>query len=155
MKGPPGMTGIVTLTPIQRGIARHVDALDLGPVQYTLIQPEPGETTLTAVQAIRYACWYRCFLCLHAWHRDDTLIPCAAIDRVWRAHITDTRRYHHDTLTALGYIVPRQPYSPPDIDGDHPAYARTRHLFRDYFRIDLPAGDPAHAFVTTAVPIPA
>jgi hypothetical protein len=143
---------IVTLTPIQRAIARRIDALDLGPVQYTLTLPEPGETALTAVQAIRYTAWYRCFLCLHAWHRDDTLIPSAPIDRVWRAHITDTRRYHHDTLCAVGYIVPRHPYTPPDRDGEHPAYTRTRRLFRDYFSIDLPEDDAARSVLSTAVP---
>jgi hypothetical protein len=37
------MTSIVTLTPIQRGIASRIDALDLAPVQYTLTQPEPGQ----------------------------------------------------------------------------------------------------------------
>jgi hypothetical protein len=140
---------IVTLTPAQRAIAHRVDALDLGPVLYTLTIPEPGGTALSTGEATQHAAWYRCFLSLHGWHPADALIPTASIDRVWRAHITDTRRYHHDTLHALGYFVPRHPYTPPD-SGEHPAYARTRHLFRDYFHIDLPEGDAARSVLNTA-----
>jgi hypothetical protein len=73
-----------------------VDALDLEPVVYKLMHPEPGETGLSLAQADRDVALYRCFLKLCVLYPDTTIVPTRQLDHVWHTHMLDTAKYQAD-----------------------------------------------------------
>jgi hypothetical protein len=147
--------GIITLTPEQEEAAKRIDGLDLEPIAYKLIHPEPGETGMTLAAADQAVAAYRCFLKLSAWYPEESVVPSRAIDEVWHTHILDTAKYAEDSETVFGYFLHHFPYFGMRGDADeealHAAYARTCGLLQEHFGagpLDAAAGasDCDHRF---------
>ena len=142
------MTGTTALMP---GISaagqrqgEKIDALDLEPVAYKLMHPEPGAPVMTLTEADQRIADYRCFLKLCAWYPDETIVPSQEIDEAWHAHILDTAKYADDTEQAFGYFLHHFPYlglrGPQDAARWKAASARTRELSRAHFGAGLTGG---------------
>lgn len=135
------------LTPAQEHAGQRIDALDLEPVTYKLMHPEPGQTAMSLAAADQLITAYRCYLKLCAWYPGEPVVPSKAIDEAWHAHILDTAKYAADTETVFGYFLHHFPYfglrGPDDEAALSTAYTRTRDLFRQHFGADLPGQQPA------------
>jgi hypothetical protein len=143
------MTGITVLTPAQTYTGSLVDALDLEPITYKLMHPEPGQAVMSLADADQLVTAYRCFLKLCAWYPEESIVPSKAIDEVWHAHILDTGKYAADCEIVFGHFAHHFPYfglrGSDDETAWHAAYDRTRELFRQHFGTDLPGRDMAGA----------
>lgn len=53
---------------------------------------------------------YRCFLYLMKTLPDEPAAPSADVDKFWRLHILETRRYAADCEKVFGYFLHRSPY---------------------------------------------
>jgi hypothetical protein len=89
---------------------RRVDALDLEPVVYKLLHPEPGETAMGLAVADRDVALYRCFLKLCLLHPGATIVPTRQIDHVWHTHLLDTAKYRTDCDQVFGRFMDHFPY---------------------------------------------
>lgn len=142
----PGLTDD-EVEAMQAAVAARIDGLDLEPVAYKLMHPEPGETAMTLADADQLIAAYRCFLKLCAWYPEESIVPSKMIDEVWHTHILDTAKYAADSDTAFGHFVHHFPYfglrGTDDETTWQAAYGRTRELFRRHFGIELPAGRAA------------
>ncbi len=130
-------------------IAQRIDAIDLEPIIYKLMHPEPGQPGLSLAEADQDAAAYRCFLKLCAWYPEESIVPSRAIDEVWHTHILDTAKYAEDSRQIFGYFLHHFPYFGLRGDQDQTewqaAYQHTRELFREHFGIELPAGQASGA----------
>jgi hypothetical protein len=134
---------IKTLDDHQDAAALAVDELDLDPVTFKLMQPEPGVTGMTLADADRLVGLYRCYLKLCVWYPEVPIVPSKPIDEVWHNHILDTAAYARDCQEVFGYFLHHFPYLGLRGDEDvrlwHGAFARTCDLFREHFGINLTA----------------
>src|SRR6266702_5226608 len=133
---------------------RRVAALDLEPIVYKLMHPEPGETGLTLASADQDVSLYRCFLKLSVLHPDATIVPTRQLDHVWHTHMLDTAKYRADCDHVYGRFMDHFPYAGLRGEADRRAwrddFATTRRLFRDHFGVDIgtePAASACRAHV--------
>jgi hypothetical protein len=125
---------------------RFIDVLDLEPIVFTLMHPEPGETTLSLAEADGDVALYRCFLKLCALRPDTAIVPTRQLDRVWHTHMLDTAKYRADCDQVFGRFLDHFPYAglrgQHDRSAWHADFARTRRLFHEHFSVDI-GGEPA------------
>jgi hypothetical protein len=135
---------IISLSDDALRIGREIDGLDLEPIVFRLISPEPGEPGMTLAEADDLIARYRCYLKLCAWFPGEQIVPSADIDRAWHAHILDTEKYAADCDRVLGYFLHHFPYlgmrGEDDTRNWHAAYEATRELFAVYFGVSM-SGD--------------
>ena len=119
----------------------RVDALDLEPIVYKLMQPEPGERTLSMAEADQDVALYRCFLKLYVLHPGATIVPTRRLDRVWHTHMLDTAKYRADCDEVFGHFMDHFPYAGLRGEEDQRAWREafdsTRRLFQQQFGIDI------------------
>lgn len=134
------MTRITSTTTEQASAGERIDALDLDPIAYKMMHPEPGQQAITLADADQRITAYRHFLKLCAWYPGESIVPSKTIDEVWHTHILDTAKYADDSTTVFGHFMHHFPYLGLRGDDDeaalHDAYARTCELFRLHFGID-------------------
>lgn len=122
---------------------RRIDVLDLEPIAYKLIHPEPGEVGLSLAEADQAVALYRCFLKLCLLHPGARIVPTRQLDRVWHAHVLDTAKYRADCDHLFGHFVDHFPYAGLQGEDDRRAwrddFARTRRLFAEHFGAELGA----------------
>ena len=122
-------------------VDRRIDALDLEPVVYKLMHPDPREDRLSLDQADRAVELYRCFLKLCALFPATPIVPTRVIDQVWHAHMLDTAKYRTDCQVVFGRFLDHFPYAGLRGEADRLAwledFARTRTLFRDFFGVEI------------------
>lgn len=125
---------------------RCIDILDLEPVVFKLMHPEPGHMALSLAEADRDVALYRCFLKLCVLYPGVPLVPTTRLDQVWHAHVLDTAKYRVDCEAVFGGFMDHFPYAGLRGEEDRRAwqadFAATRRLFEEHFGIDL-GGDPA------------
>ena len=125
---------------------RRVDELDLEPVVYKLMHPEPGVEALSLAAADKAVALYRCFLKLCVLRPRTSIVPNKTIDEVWHMHLLDTDKYRGDCNFVFGYFIEHFPYAGLGGADDRYAwredYARTRRLFLEHFGVDIGA-EPA------------
>ncbi len=128
---------------------RRVDALDLEPVSWRLLHPDPGDVAPRRREVRESVALYRCFLKLCVLYPDAVLVPARRIDRAWHAHLLDTVRYRADCEFALGRFLDHFPSfglrGARERSRWRDELARTGELFREHFSIDL--GNPQAAGV--------
>jgi hypothetical protein len=138
--------GSATVTVISQeataaGQLRRVDALDLEPVVYKLMHPEPGQTDLSLVRADQDVALYRCFLKLCVLYPGTTIVPTRQLDHVWHTHMLDTAKYRADCDQVLGRFLDHFPYFGLRGEDDRRAwrddFARTRRLFIEHFGVEI------------------
>lgn len=119
----------------------RIDELDLEPVVFKLLHPEPGATKLTLSRADRAVALYRDFLKLSVLFPDAILVPTRLLDQVWHVHVLDTAKYRADCDYAFGRFVDHFPYAGLRGGADRRAwiadFARTRQLFYEQFGADI------------------
>jgi hypothetical protein len=125
---------------------RQVDALDLDPIVFKLMHPEPGETALSLARADQDVALYRCFLKLCALHPGTTIVPTRQLDRVWHTHMLDTAKYRADCDQVFGFFLDHFPYFGFRGEEDRRTwqqdFAHTRRLFKQHFGVEI-GGQPA------------
>jgi hypothetical protein len=102
------MTDQSTVTIDER--IERVHALDLEPIAYKLMHPEPGETGASLEEADRLIGFYRQYLILCLRHPEVGIVPTIEIDLVWHAHILDTQKYQADCDHVFGFFLHHFPY---------------------------------------------
>lgn len=120
-----------------------VNDLDLGAVVAHLLDsggPQPGRSPEQANIDVGQ---YRCFLVLACLCPREPLVPSPRIDRVWHAHMLDTRAYLADCRRALGGILCHRAVAGPD-EGDGgtdpwASFEHTRDLAAERLGVDLGA----------------
>lgn len=135
----PGMTSVM-----ERASDR-VDSLDLEPIVYKLMHPEPGQMVMSLAEADQQVSVYRSWLKLCAWYPAEPIVPSKPVDEVWHLHLLDTGKWAEDSEQAFGFVMHHFPYfglrGPDDEAALHAAYDRTRDLFRQHFGVDLGQGE--------------
>jgi hypothetical protein len=115
----------------------RIDVLDLEPIAYKLVHPEPGEITLSVAEADQAVALYRRFLKLCVLHPGARIVPTRQIDRVWHAHVLDTAKYRADCDHLFGHFMDHFPYAGLRGEADRRAwradFAQTRGLFAEHF----------------------
>lgn len=128
---------------------RRVDGLDLEPIVYKLMHPDPGEAALTLAAADQDIALYRCFLKLCVLYPGTTLVPTRRLDRVWHTHMLDTAKYRADCETAFGAFMDHFPYAGLRGEEDRRAWGEafdsTRRLLREQFGADIGSQPAASA----------
>src|SRR5580658_6317536 len=92
-------------------VLAEVDLLDLEPVVFKLVRPDPEERGLTLAEADQDIGLYRCFLKLCVLYPGVSVVPTRAIDRVWHAHMLDTAKYRADCQLVFGRFLDHFPYA--------------------------------------------
>ena len=90
-------------------IVAAIDALDLEPIKFKLMNREEGEGwTREYVDQVETA--YRRFLTLVVKYPDETIAPSKDVDKFWHGHILDTMKYAEDCQNVFGYFLHHFPY---------------------------------------------
>lgn len=84
-----------------------IAALDLTPIKRKLMAPSGN--AWSAEKADKIESEYRQFLYFMKMCPDKEAAPTAEVDRFWRIHIVETRRYAADCERALGFFLHRPP----------------------------------------------
>lgn len=116
---------------------RRIDDLDLEPIVFKLVNPEPGETGMAVEEADGLVVKYRRFLKLCAMYPDKGIVPSKAIDPVWHTHILDTAKYADDCNHVFGFTLHHFPYlglrGDADVEVWHHNFEETRALYEQHF----------------------
>ena len=120
---------------------RQVDALDLEPVVYKLMHPEPGDKACSLAEANRAIALYQCFLKLCVLYPGTAIVPTRQLDHVWHTRMLDTAKYRTDCDHVFGHFMDHFPY--PGLRGQddrrarRAGFAQTRRLLREHFGIEI------------------
>jgi hypothetical protein len=132
---------VITVTPEAQRKVQLIDALDLEPIVFKLVHPEPGMTDLTVEQADLLVLKYRRFLKLCAMYPDKAIVPSKELDPAWHTHILDTEKYIEDCMNVFGFVLHHFPYlgsrGPEDEALLIEKFSETRDLYRQHFGEDL------------------
>lgn len=124
-------------------VVQLINELDLEPIAYKLVHPEPGETGMTIGEADEAVSLYRMSLKIIALHPGKSIVPTKLIDEVWHTHMLDTRKYAEDCEAIFGRFLHHFPYlglrGEEDIQKWQAAFSETRSFFLDHFGVELPA----------------
>ena len=120
---------------------RLIDELDLEPIAFKLVHPEPDETSMSVEQADDLIAKYRRFLKLCAMYPERSIVPSKEIDQVWHAHILDTAKYAADCDAIFGFLLHHFPYfglrGAADLEHLHGEATETRRLYMQHFGGDM------------------
>lgn len=90
-------------------IVASIQALDLDPIKFKLMDPEEGEGwTREFVDQMEIA--YKRFLTLLVKYPDEPIAPTRSVDKFWHGHILDTMKYAEDCENVFGYFLHHFPY---------------------------------------------
>jgi hypothetical protein len=133
-----------------RQIIEAIEALDLGPIKFKLMDPEEGEGwTREFVEHMETQ--YRRYLTLVAKYPREAIAPGKDVDRFWHAHILDTRKYIEDCERVFGFYLHHFPYFGMRGADDAAALAkageRTRELYEAEFGAEPGRADSAFCSV--------
>ena len=94
--------------PVEQIVAA-IEALDLEPIKFKLMDPEEGQGW-SREYVERMAIAYKRFLTLLVTHAETTVAPSKDIDKFWHGHILDTMKYAEDCQSVFGYFLHHFPY---------------------------------------------
>jgi hypothetical protein len=121
-----------------------IDELDLEPIVFKLVHPEPGEMGMSVEEADELVKKYRCFLKLCAMYPEESIVPSKEIDKVWHVHILDTAKYVADCDAVFGFMLHHFPYfglrGEADLEMLHAKGTQTRELYQRHFGEDMYGG---------------
>lgn len=117
--------------------------LDLEPIAYKLVHPEPGVEGLSVDEADRRIALYRQYLSLIVMYPGKSIVPSKDIDDAWHTHILDTGKYAADCDAIFGFFLHHFPYLGLRGVEDEARWreqaAETHQLFKEHFGIELAA----------------
>lgn len=116
---------------------RLIDELDLEPIAFKLVHPEPGETGVSIERADELIVKYRRFLKLCVMYPTKSIVPSQEFDPVWHAHILDTAKYADDCERVFGYFLHHFPYLGTRGEQDkadwQESFRETQALYQQHF----------------------
>jgi hypothetical protein len=117
-------------------MVEEIEALDLGPVKFKLMDCEEGEGwSREFVEHMETQ--YKRYLTLVAKYPREAIAPDKDVDKFWHAHILDTRKYIDDCERVFGFYLHHFPYFGMRGAEDAAALAgageRTRELYAAEF----------------------
>lgn len=89
---------------------------------------ETSEAEMTVEQWDIAETEYRRFLALKVFYPGVSLVPSKLVDKIWHAHILDTRAYREDCEKVFGRFIDHYPYF--GINGDHDAHVLQYHFHK-------------------------
>jgi hypothetical protein len=128
-----------------------IEALDLGPIKFKLMNLEEGEGwTREFVEHVETQ--YKRYLTLVAKYPRETIAPAKDVDRFWHAHILDTRKYIDDCDRVFGCYLHHFPYFGMRGADDAAALARAGERTRALYEAEFGAepGRTERAFCSVA-----
>jgi len=139
----------ISITPPTKVIEqlhKAVEALDFSKLRYKHTQSDEKEMTEQDWNKAERE--YRRFLSLKCWYPKESLVPSKEIDKIWHAHILDTRAYRDDCLQLFGHFMDHYPYFGIFGDEDYQmlveAFSKTKELYEQHFG-SWPYPDPIDA----------
>lgn len=133
-----------------RQMIEAIEALDLGPIKFKLMDPQEGEGW-TRPFVERVGMQYKRYLTLVAKYPREAIAPDKDVDRFWHAHILDTRKYFDDCERVFGGYLHHFPYFGMRGAEDAAALARagerTRELYAAEFGTEPRRADNAFCSV--------
>ena len=129
--------------PIEEVVAA-IEALDLNPIKFKLMDPEEGEGWSRAT-ADRLEIEYKRFLTLLVKHPDSVIAPSKDVDAFWHGHILDTMKYAEDCERVFGYFLHHFPYFGMRGAEDAAALARAAETTRELLQKEFGAMQRAEA----------
>ncbi|MFL6566016.1 MAG: glycine-rich domain-containing protein [Burkholderiales bacterium] len=122
-----------------RQMIEAIEALDLGPIKFKLMDPEEGEGwSREFVEHMELQ--YKRYLTLVAKYPRETIAPAKDLDRFWHAHILDTRKYMDDCERVFGFYLHHFPYFGMRGADDAAALARAGERTRELYEAEFGAG---------------
>ena len=134
-----------------RQTVEAIDALDLGPIKFKLMDPQEGQGwTRERVEHLELE--YKRYLTLVAKHPLEVIAPDKDVDRFWHAHILDTRKYFADCERVFGGYLHHFPYFGMRGAEDAAALARAGERARELYAAEFGAEprSAASAFCSVA-----
>jgi hypothetical protein len=128
-----------------------IEALDLGPIKFKLMDPEEGEGwTRELVEHMETQ--YKRYLTLVAKYPREAIAPGKDVDRFWHAHILDTRKYIDDCERVFGCYLHHFPYFGMRGADDAAALAKAGERTRELYEAEFGAepGRTDRAFCSVA-----
>ncbi len=123
---------------------RLIDELDLEPIVFKLVHPEPGVTDMTLEEADLLVLKYRRFLTLCAMYPGEAIVPSKELDPAWHTHILDTQKYIEDCTNIFGFVLHHFPYLGSRGAADEKLlvekFSRTCELYKLHFGEDMIVG---------------
>ena len=92
-----------------RQMTEAIEALDLGPIKFKLMDPQEGEGWSREFVE-HFETQYKRYLTLVAKYPREAIAPAKEVDRFWHAHILDTRKYIDDCERVFGFYLHHFPY---------------------------------------------
>ena len=143
----PIMSNALTVTTEEK--LRRADRLDLGPITFKLVHPEPDVEGVSITGAERAVMKYRRFLKLIVMYPEQVIVPSKEIDEVWHTHILDTLKYPGDCERVFGFFLHHFPYlgtrGEEDKKGWLESFETTCDLYEKHFGEDLQDSSLAEA----------
>jgi hypothetical protein len=114
-----------------------IEELDLEPIAFKLVHPEPGEVGMSVETADQLIVKYRNFLKLCVMYPEQSIVPSKEVDPVWHTHILDTAKYLQDCDDIFGFVLHHFPYlglrGDEDIASWHQSFEETCALYEQHF----------------------
>lgn len=134
-------------------IIAKIEALDLAPIKFKLMDAEEGEGW-SRDYADRIELEYKRFLMLLVKHPDASIAPTKAVDKFWHGHILDTLKYAEDCHNVFGYFLHHFPYfgmrGSEDAANLAAAADNMHRLYQEEFGDTKPAQAGSYCGATTA-----
>jgi hypothetical protein len=103
------LTTFKQITADTEQVLEKIDALDLEPIKFKLMNPEEGNGwTLELCDEVEIE--YKKYLKLCYLYPNQAIVPSRQQDKMWHTHILDTRKYLEDCQSTFGYFVHHYPY---------------------------------------------
>lgn len=106
-----------------RTVPQAIESLDFSRLKYKYTQTAESEMTVQEWDTGERE--YRRFLALKRLYPGASLVPSAQVDRIWHAHILDTRAYREDCEKVFGRFIDHYPYFGIYGEEDHADLQRT------------------------------
>ena len=94
--------------PVSTELAPAVASLNFERLKFKYTQGSEAE--MTEAQWDSGELEYRRFLTLKHQYPNNNLVPSKVVDKIWHAHILDTRAYREDCETVFGRFIDHYPY---------------------------------------------
>lgn len=118
-------------------LGKQISDLDLEPIKFKLVKEDGW--ALNQVDEIEKQ--YKGFLFLIGTNPEEAIVPSKFIDKMWHAHILDTRKYAEDCDKLFGHFVHHYPYFGIKDEADKAClteeFNKTKALFREVLNIDI------------------
>jgi len=116
-------------------LAVEVSKLNFQRLKHKTTQTPDAE--MSAEQWDKAEVEYRRFLSLKKWYPGISLVPSKLVDKIWHAHILDTRAYREDCNNVFGRFIDHYPYfgiyGEDDYQSLQQSFAKTIELYERHF----------------------